>query len=186
VVNRALVKVVRAIPSVTFHDLYEQYPDFNIDISHEKELLLNHDVLVWHHPFYWYSCPPLLKQWIDLVLEFNWAYGPKGDKLSGKFIFNAITSGGTREAYQTIGRNRFTVNQLLSPFEQTAYLCKMNYLPPFAVQGTHRISADELQKLAADYFALLTFLAESTNDLSVLKDYLLLNDFFTKTIENGR
>ncbi len=184
--NRLLVKVAREVPSVTFHDLYEHYPDFNIDVNHEKSLLLSHDVVVWHHPFYWYSCPPLLKQWIDLTLEFNWAYGPQGDKLSGKFIFNAITSGGTREAYQTIGRNHFTVNQLLAPFEQTAFLCKMIYLPPFAVQGTHRISADELQKNAADYFALLTFLADETNDLSVLKDYPLLNDFFTKTTSDGK
>ncbi len=182
VVNRALVKVAREVPNITFHDLYEYYPDFNIDISHEKNLLLSHDVVVWHHPFYWYSCPPLLKQWIDLVLEFNWAYGPLGDKLSGKFIFNVITTGGARGAYLANGRNRFTVNQLLAPFDQTAYLCKMNYLPPFAVQGTHRINHEELQQHADSYGRLLKFLADESNDLALLKDYAMLNDFFNKSL----
>lgn len=182
VVNRALVKVARDVPSVTFHDLYEYYPDFNIDINHEKNLLLSHDVVVWHHPFYWYSCPPLLKQWIDLVLEFNWAYGPLGDKLSGKSVFNVITTGGARDAYQPDGRNRFTVNQLLAPFDQTAFLCKMNYLPPFTVQGTHRIGPGELQQHAVAYGHLLSFLTEEANDLALFKNYPVLNDLFVKTV----
>lgn len=70
VVNKAIISPVSGIPGVTFHDLYEKYPDFNIDVKFEQQLLPEHDVIIWHHPFYWYSCPPLLKQWIDLVLEF--------------------------------------------------------------------------------------------------------------------
>src|SRR5687767_1197669 len=76
--NNALVGALRGIDGVTFHDLYERYPDFNVDLEFEKQLLLDHDVIIWHHPFYWYSAPPLLKQWIDIVLEFGWAYGPGG------------------------------------------------------------------------------------------------------------
>ncbi|MHC1776696.1 MAG: NAD(P)H-dependent oxidoreductase [Lentimicrobium sp.] len=186
VVNRALVNVEKVHPSVTFRDLYEIYPDFNINVREEQDLLLQHDVVIWHHPFYWYSSPPLLKQWIDLVLEFNWAYGPLGDKLSGKFIFNVITTGGAREAYQVEGRNRFTVNQLLTPFEQTSFLCKMTYLPPFAVQGTHRIDPTELQQYAGAYNHMLSFLADEANDLGLLKDYAVLNDYFIKSLQYGK
>lgn len=178
VVNRTLVKAISEIPAITFHDLYEEYPDFNIDIRHEQKLLLEHDVIIWHHPFYWYSCPPLLKQWIDMVLEFNWAYGPGGDKLTAKYIFNTITTGGTREAYQTGGRNRFTVNTLLSPFEQTAVLCNMIYLPPFAVQGTHRIGQKENTEHMEIYLRLLGFLADKANNPEILKSHNLSNDFF--------
>jgi glutathione-regulated potassium-efflux system ancillary protein KefG len=121
-------------PAVTFHDLYEKYPDFNIDPDYEKELLVQHDIIIWQHPFYWYSCPPLLKQWIDIVLEHGWAYGKEGTALKGKFIFNSITSGGGREVYSKEGNNRFTINEFLVPFEQTAALCNMVYLPPFAVR----------------------------------------------------
>jgi glutathione-regulated potassium-efflux system ancillary protein KefG len=177
VANQYLVNAATKNPHVTFHDLYEQYPDFDIDVKREQALLVSHDVIIWQHPFYWYSCPPLLKQWIDLVLEFNWAYGPKGVALAGKTIFNVLTTGGTREAYQPEGRNRFSVNQLLSPFDQTAYLCKMKYLPPFAVQGTHRLLPAELEKYAADYSKLLNHLAEAEVIPPELASYELLNDY---------
>jgi len=186
VVNRALIDSARKNPAVTVHDLYEKYPDFNINIALEQDLLISHDVIIWHHPFYWYSCPPLLKQWIDMVLEFNWAYGPKGDKLAGKTVFNTITTGGNREAYQPEGRNRFPVNQLLLPFDQTAFLCKMNYLPPFAVQGTHRLSQEELSGHAENYRQLLQLIADGDFDPGSLKNHELLNDYILNTANYGR
>ena len=131
IANAALLMGIPRHNAITFHDLYESYPDFNVDIKFEKSLLLSHDVIIWHHPFYWYSAPPLLKQWIDLVLEYGWAYGKGGDKLQGKLIFNVLTSGGKKEVYHAEGRNRYTVREFLRPFEQTARLCHMNYLPPF-------------------------------------------------------
>ena len=180
VTNQSLVKAVNGKPEVTFHDLYEQYPDFAIDVKREQELLLSHDIIIWQHPFYWYSCPPLLKQWIDLVLEFNWAYGPKGNSLTGKYIFNTLTSGGTRDAYQTGGRNRFSLGQLLTPFNQTAYLCKMKYLPPFAVQGTHRLTANEIENYASEYSKLLDFLIHAEEIPTELTNCEIMNDFISK------
>lgn len=157
-VNKALIAAVADLPGLTLHDLYEAYPDFNVDVAHEQSLLSAHDVVIWHHPIYWYSCPPLLKQWIDLVLTIGWAYGNGGDQLRGKWIFNAVTSGGSREVYQTEGRNRYTLNQFLAPFDQTALLCKMHYLPPFAVQGTHRLSDEDIATNALHYKQLLQHL----------------------------
>src|SRR6187402_1058580 len=86
--NRALLARIPNHPDLFFNDLYEAYPDFNVDVEREKDLLIKHDVIIWQHPFFWYSCPPLLKQWIDLVLELGWAYGPNGNALKGKIIFN--------------------------------------------------------------------------------------------------
>lgn len=176
VVNQALVTAVKNNPAVTFRDLYELYPDFDINVKQEQELLLLNDVVIWQHPFYWYSCPPLLKQWIDLVLEFNWAYGPMGDALAGKIIFSVLTTGGAREAYSSEGRNRFLLKQLLSPFIQTASLCKMRYLPPFAVQGTHRLGAYDLDNYTKDYSKLLNYLALTEKIPENIDSYKLLND----------
>jgi glutathione-regulated potassium-efflux system ancillary protein KefG len=184
IVNQALIKAVKNNPSVTFRDLYELYPDFDIDIKQEQELLLSHEVIIWQHPFYWYSCPPLLKQWLDLVLEFNWAYGPKGDALAGKTILSTITTGGAREAYRPEGRNRFQLKQLLSPFIQTAYLCKMRYLPPFAVQGTHRLGSIELDNYAADYSKLVNYLAKTEKIQEDIESHELLNDFIPNIKKN--
>lgn len=155
VVNQSLLTAIKDLDHVFINDLYEKYPDFNVNVATEKSLLLKYDVHVMQHPFYWYSCPPLLKQWIDLVLEFGWAYGIGGDALQGKFIFNAISSGGDENAYRHDGRNRFTIEEFLRPFEQTAHLCKMSYLKPFAVQGTHKISKGDLEHKCDAYRSLL-------------------------------
>lgn len=149
--NKALVQQIPTTDGVTFRDLYEEYPDFNIDIALEQQLLTEHDVVIWHHPFYWYSCPPLMKQWIDVVLEFGWAYGPKGHALEGKKCLHVITTGGGRAVYCAEGNNRYSVNQFLRPFEQTARLCGMEYLPPYAVMGTHKLSPAALEKHVQEY-----------------------------------
>lgn len=179
--NNSLLKFIPDEPNITLHDLYELYPDFNIDIEHEKKLLTEHEVIVWHHPFYWYSCPPLMKQWIDMVLEFGWAYGPGGTALKDKLIFNTITTGGAREAYHREGRNRFTLRELLYPFEQTAHLCKMIYLPPFAVQGTHRLTDEEILQFGEQYTILLRKFSGESLNIDKLKQVGFLNDVCMKS-----
>lgn len=182
-INSFLIKSIPKSNNITFHDIYERYPDFNIDIEYEKKLLDNHNIIIWQHPFYWYSAPPLLKQWIDLVLEFGWAYGPGGNALQGKLVFNSITSGGQRSAYSKDGYNRFTVKELLAPFDQTAILCKMTYLPPFAVHGTHRISKEELELSAKKYHRILTLLESGDFKTDSLVKLEYLNDW-VKTENN--
>lgn len=175
--QQELVRSIPDIPEITFHDLYEKYPDFNVDIETEQNLLLEHQIIIWQHPFYWYSSPPLLKQWIDLVLSFGWAYGPGGNALQGKLVFNALTSGGQRSAYSPEGHNRFTINQLLAPFEQTAYLCKMIWAPPFVIHGTHRISSDERQNSSMHYSMILRKMASGEFRTDELFRYSYLNDW---------
>lgn len=179
-VNVSLLNAIPDRADILLHDLYEKYPDFNIDIAREKELLMDHDIILWHHPFYWYNAPPLLKQWIDMVLEFKWAYGPGGTALKGKSVFNVITSGGTEEAYSQEGRNRFTVREFLAPFEQTARLCHLTYLPPFMVQGTHKLSDGQVQEHADRYGRLLSGLADGTLIPEDLKSLRTLNDAVSK------
>ena len=159
-VNRVLAAAVRDLPGVTFHDLYEVYPDFNVDVHHEQQLLEKHDLIVLQHPFFWYSTPALVKEWQDLVLEHAWAYGHLGRALHGKALLSVITTGGTEEAYQRHGFNRYTMRELLVPIEQTAHLCGMKYLPPFVVHGTHSCSADTVKKHANDYRRLLISLRD--------------------------
>jgi glutathione-regulated potassium-efflux system ancillary protein KefG len=175
--NQALVQHIPKDPFITFHDLYEAYPDFNIDVAYEQKLASEHQIIIWHHPFFWYSAPPLLKQWIDLVLDFGWAYGPGGDALQGKLIFNTITSGGPREVYQSEGYNRFTINELLAPFNQTAFLCKMTYLPPFALQGTHRIKQEDLDSKAALYGQVLHKMIYEEFDVSDMQQYEFMDQW---------
>lgn len=175
--NRILVNAIPDHPDITFHDLYEQYADFNVDIEREKQLLLDHDIIIWHHPLYWYSAPALLKQWIDMVLEFGWAYGHGVETLKGKLVFNVFTSGGPRESYQFHKRNHYPIHDFLTPFEQTCRLCHMDYLPPFAVQGTHRLKDDEIKAHAADYAHLLNLMIAGAFSMEEMQQYTYLNDW---------
>jgi hypothetical protein len=63
-INNALIDEVDKLEGITLHQLYELYPDFHIEIKKEQELLVSHDIIVFQHPFYWYSCPALLKEYI--------------------------------------------------------------------------------------------------------------------------
>jgi glutathione-regulated potassium-efflux system ancillary protein KefG len=164
-VNRRLVAAAREVPDVTLHDLYEAYPAFDIDVPQEQALLREHDIIVLQHPFYWYSVPPLAKQWLDLVLEHGWAYGRNGTALRDKLFLSAITTGGGEAAYAKGGYNRFTMRELLAPLEQTAVLCGMEYLPPFIVHGTHLLDEDGIAPHASDYGRLLLALRDGRLDL---------------------
>lgn len=174
-VNSTLVNRLKNKVHVTFHDLYENYPNFHINIQREQELLLQHDIIIWHHPLYWYSSPAILKQWKDLVLEFNWAYGPEGKVLHNKTIFNVITTGGSREVYCTEGYNTYTINEFLRPYEQTSKLCGMNYLSPFAVMGTHNLSDEDLLDYTNQYEQLIDLLQGDFNTTQ-LSNCSFLND----------
>lgn len=165
-VNRRLVEALRDVDGVTVHDLYEAYPTFAIDVAHEQRLLLAHDAFVFQHPFYWYSVPAILKEWQDLVLEHGWAYGAGGTNLRDKITLNAVTTGGPAQAYRNGGYNRFTVRELLAPWEQTAHLCGMRYLAPFTVHAALRVAADDdLAQRREDYRRLIVALRDGRLDL---------------------
>jgi glutathione-regulated potassium-efflux system ancillary protein KefG len=175
-VNRILIEGVRELDGVTVHDLYEAYPDFDIDVAREQRLLSTHDLIVFHHPFFWYSTPAILKEWQDLVLEHGWAYGSQGNALRGKSMLSVLTTGGREVAYQPDGYNRFTIRELLRPIEQTAYLCGMDYLPPFVVHGTHRMTGPEMRDHARDYRKTIVALRDGDLDLEGARVHSRLNE----------
>jgi glutathione-regulated potassium-efflux system ancillary protein KefG len=169
VVQRAMLRSIDGLDGVTIADLYAEYPDFDIDVAREQQRLLDHDLIVLQHPFYWYSTPAILKEWQDLVLENGWAYGPGGTRLAGRFLMSAISAGGSEEAYRNEGRNRFSIMELLAPFNQTAYLCSMAYLTPFVIYAGRRMTTESLSTSAETYRDLIVGLRDGLiNPLSQL------------------
>ena len=177
-VNVKLIKALEGIDGIAIHNLYENYADFKIDKKAEQSLLLDYDTIVWQHPFYWYSTPALLKQWIDVVLEHGFAYGKYGKALKGKLILNAITTGGDRNAYQTNGRNNFTINQLLVPFEQTANLCQMVYLSPFVVHNVYSLNDNDIEDYASKYREAIIALRDNKFSTEEIKNKDYYSDLF--------
>ena len=173
--NAALLDAVSDLELVTVRQLYEIYPDFFIDVKAEQQLLLDHDIIVWQHPFYWYSAPALLKEWIDLVLEHGFAYGREGNALRGKKVMTTTTTGGSIKAYSEGGHNNYTMNQFLAPFEQTARLCKMDYLPPFIIHGSLILDDQSIQDAANDYRKIIVSLRDNIFDDSDIMKHQYIN-----------
>jgi len=183
-VNKYLTEAVKGLGGVHFHDLYQEYPDFHIDVKREQELLAQHDIIIFHHPFFWYSTPAILKEWQDLVLEHGWAYGSQGNALKDKLFMNVVTTGGKEIAYHAEGNNHFTVRQLLAPVEQTASLCKMIYLAPFIVHGTHSITPEDIGRYSSDYRDLLMALREGRVDIEAARKLNRINDHLDLVIQH--
>jgi glutathione-regulated potassium-efflux system ancillary protein KefG len=169
IVQRAMLKAIRSLEGITIRDLYADYPNFDINIEREQQHLLAHDLIVLQHPVYWYSSPAILKEWQDLVLEHGWAYGPGGDRLHGKFMLQAVSTGGPPDFYSAHGRNRFELRDLLSPFNQTAHLCGMAWLEPFILYAGRKRSETEIFAEAERYRDLITALRDDrANPLKLL------------------
>lgn len=144
-VHRPMMEAVRDVEDVTFHDLYEEYPDFHINGPREHDLLEQHDIIIFQHPLYWYTCPALLTEWIDLVLSPGWAFGPDGDKLKGKKLLSAITAGIGGEFYRDSDYDkRYPISYFMLPFEQIAYQCGMTYLEPVVFKNTKTATAEDI------------------------------------------
>ncbi|MDC7218771.1 MAG: NAD(P)H-dependent oxidoreductase [Spirochaetales bacterium] len=184
VMNKALREAVEDMENVTVNDLYALYPDFIIDVKREQALCLEHDVIIFQHPFYWYSTPAILKEWQDLVLEHGWAYGSKGKTLEGKIFFQTITAGGDESTYQKKGFNQFDLCELTTPFQAMAKLCSLYWLPPYAILGIHRgVEEDRIRFFAEEYRRTLCALRDERLNLKAASKHQYLNKNLDKVIE---
>ncbi|MBX3588954.1 MAG: NAD(P)H-dependent oxidoreductase [Ramlibacter sp.] len=144
-VNRRLLAAARGLAGVDAHDLYATYADYAIDVPAEQARLASASLLVLMHPVQWYSMPALLKLWLDEVLSYGWAYGTGGTALRGKDLWLVATTGGPESSYHPQSYNRYFFDAFLPPYEQTAALCGMRFLPPLLLHGAHSAGEDEVQ-----------------------------------------
>ncbi|OEH91141.1 NAD(P)H-dependent oxidoreductase [Bacillus solimangrovi] len=157
VVNKRWVEELKKYPEqYTIHEIYKAYPDGKIDVEKEQKLIESHENLVFQFPVYWFNCPPLLKQWLDDVFAFGWAFGPEGDKLEGRKIALAVSAGIRNEDYSKSGRYQYTLDEVLVPFKTTALYCKADYRSFFAFYGAeYEPSESDIENSAHDYVKFL-------------------------------
>jgi len=142
--NRRMLAAAREVPGVDVNDLYSTYPDYAIDVAAEQRRLARAQVLVLMHPIQWYSMPPLQKLWLDEVLAYDWAYGSSGTALQGKDFWLVASTGGPEASYHPQSYNRYFFDAFLPPYEQTAALCGMRFLPPLIQHGTRSAPSEEI------------------------------------------
>ena len=150
-----MIAAARLLPDVTVNELYEQYPDFVIDVEREQSLLARADLVVMQHPIQWYGMPSLQKEWLDQVLEHGWAYGQGGTALAGKHFLLAVTTGGSEQAYGAQGEHGHPFTAFLPPYRQTAELCRMHWLEPLVMHGAQQASEAAIAAHVEAYRRLL-------------------------------
>jgi len=171
-VNKAWTNAFQKRRNVTVHDLTATYPDMAIDILAEQALLLEHQRIVLQFPLYWYSSPPILKQWMDLTFQPGFAYAVGGDKLHGKEFVVCTSSGSQRELYRPGSYNNFSVEELLRPIQQTVAYVGATYIPPFVFYRS--IIADD-QQIAAGTGQMLDYVLDA--EINPVKEHdELIND----------
>ncbi len=164
-VNSAMAKGAQSTSGITFVDLYAKYPRFDIDIDEEQALLKEHEVILFQHPLFWYSVPPIVKEWFDLVLEHGFAYGSGGNKLKNKIMMNAISAAGPQDAYSKDGYQRYPLRTFLTPIEQTAHLCNMQYSAPYILFSAIKAKEDDEIKIHVEsYLQILEAIRDDLYD----------------------
>ena len=141
---------------ITINQVYSEYPDGVINVAREQQLLEAHDRIVFQHPFLWYSVPALMKQWMDDVLTYGWAYGPGGTALHGKDWVSVISTGGPKRSYQAGGFNNFSMSEFLKPMQQTANLIGANYLAPFLLHGAVQAKPEDIDASVINMISHIT------------------------------
>lgn len=156
-VNQRWVQELRQNSDATIRILAETIANGHFDVPSEQQVLEAHDRIIWQFPFYWYNCPPILKTWIDNVLEHGWAYGPGGTALEGKELGLAISTWSRPQDYTSEGKYHRTMEELTSPFESIAKRVGMEYKPGFFLNGVGDHSDEQLDRNAKGYVAWIKY-----------------------------
>lgn len=145
VINKRWRKELEKSPEKYFvRNLYDIYPDEKIDVNMEQKIIEDFDTILFQFPIYWFNCPPFFKKYLDDVLTYGWAYGSKsGYKVASKKIGFAVTAGINEKDYSAEGKYKYTMNELLRPFEVTVNYIRAEYKSFFAYYDIEQNATEE-------------------------------------------
>ena len=126
-----MADAIKELEEVAIYNLYEMRPEdaFNVDLW--SKIISQASTLVFQFPLYWMSAPSLLKKWQDEVFT----YLAKTPAVAGKALLVAVTTGSEYSAYRSGGRNNFTIDELLRPYQGSAIHAGMVWQTPVVAYG---------------------------------------------------
>jgi glyoxylase-like metal-dependent hydrolase (beta-lactamase superfamily II)/putative NADPH-quinone reductase len=146
--NAAMIEALQDFWFIRVINLYET--PFDADTYTEAFREAKH--IIFQFPFYWASAPHLLKKWCDEI--FGSLISNPGVK--GKTLTVATTTGSEYEAYRSGGRNMYTVDELLRPYQVLANHTGMIWQTPFVLYGASLPDAEKrINAGAAAYKGLI-------------------------------
>ena len=146
--NKTLFDVIKDMEEVAVFNLYEMPSEDLLNMDAWSRIISHATVLIYQFPFYWMSAPSLLKQWQDRIFT----YLAKTPAVAGKPLLVATTTGSEFDADRSGGRNRFTVDELLRPYQAGAVHAGMVWQTPFVVYGMGTPEAEKNIAQAADLY----------------------------------
>ncbi len=150
VINSAWVKELsNHQEKLTVHSICEKYPDLKFDVAAEQELLSKHDEIVFQFPLHWFNVPYALKQYMDQVLTYGWAFGPEGDKMKGKKISFAVSTGGDKNTYES----GVTLDELLKSVYLSFQFCGCEIASTHVFYGANSAPAEDVLAENAKQYA---------------------------------
>ena len=166
IANKKIIKELETrLTDASYINLSSLYPTFQIDVKAEQERLREAHNIVFEFPFYWYSMPGILKCYLDSVFTHGFAHGLQA-VLSGKNLIYSFTTGAKDEEYAYGQAMNHPLSAFLTPFCQTAALCKLKFYEVHScgMMYVPGISSDadriEVENKAQDHAARLIKLLE--------------------------
>ncbi len=142
--NAAMIDAVEKLPNVQVINIYKA----PFQAGSYTEAFRKSNTIVFQFPFYWASAPHMLKKWCDEIF-FSIQENPG---VKGKKLVVATTTGSEYEAYRSGGRNQFTMDELLRPYQLLANHSGMQWGTPFVLYGASLPdAAQRIEAGAKDY-----------------------------------
>lgn len=126
--NKELINTVKELDNVAVYNLYEDFPEL-FDVEVWTQIMLDSSMLIYQFPLYWMSAPYMLKKWQEEVFT----HLSRTPVTVGKPMMVVTTVGGDTNAYRSGGRNRYTVDEILRPYEASALAAGMRWQTPIVV-----------------------------------------------------
>ena len=128
-----------------WHEIKQEF-----EVAAERLLLIKADRIVFQFPLYWYSAPAILKQWLDEVFSVNQL------DLSGKELGLVVSTGSPAKDFQAGGTEKYTMSEVLRPYEMLANRLGMKYLTPVLIHQFAYLKETDKQRLLVRYQQYIT------------------------------
>lgn len=135
----------------------------NLDIQSERQLLLENDRIVFQFPLYWYSAPASLKKWMDDVLDGDFVFAGRYP-LADKELGIVVSTGIAEKQFKAGGKEKFSISEMLKPFEMSAQKLRMKYMKPLVISQFEYFAENQKQGLVVKYQQYLQQSKDSFDD----------------------
>lgn len=131
----------------TFEDVTIFDVTADLEIEKAQQLMVDHQRIILQFPLYWYSCPACLKDWLDQILSLSGIE----ETLANKELGLVVSLGVKSSEFQAGGREKFTLSELMRPFEAIANKFNMSYLPIFSLSNLSYLTEIETKQALIKY-----------------------------------